>query len=157
MSKANENQQQNGKEFNVEINGQNSQQKIIYDLNKIFHLDLSYNFDLLKNLLSQIIKNQKQKDDKIEELENQLLNFRITFNESIGNPDVVKKLKETKPKMSFLLKGKEFPNTSVLNNTIRQPPNNIALEQSPKYDPIINQIIVSNIKTLIINNIYSKK
>ena len=48
MSKPNENQQQNGNEFNVELNGQNSQQKIIYDLNKIFHLDLSYNFDLLK-------------------------------------------------------------------------------------------------------------
>ena len=26
------------------------------DLNKIFHIDLSYNFDLLKDLLSTIIK-----------------------------------------------------------------------------------------------------
>jgi len=145
MSTLNETQQQNVNAFNVEINGQNSQQKLIFDLNKIFHLDLSYNFDLLKNLLSEIIKNQKQKDDKIEQLENQLLNFKITFNESMGNPEVVKKLKETKPKMSSLLKEKEFPNTSVLNNKIRPPPNNIVLEPSPKYDPIINQIIVSNI------------
>ena len=148
MSKPNENQIQNGNEFNVELNGKNSQQKIIFDLNKIFHLDLSYNFDLLKNLLSEIIKNQKEKDNKIEDLENQLLNFKITFNESMGNPEIVKKLKENTPKMSLLLKGKEFPNTSVLNKKIRPPPNNVVLEQNPKYDPIINQIIVRNINII---------
>jgi hypothetical protein len=98
--------------------------------------------------LSEIIKNQKEKDNKIEDLENQLLNFKITFNESMGNPEIVKKLKENKPKMSSLLKGKEFPNTSVLNNKIRPPPNNVVLEQNPKYDPIINQIIVRNINII---------
>ena len=63
--------------FNVEL-GENKQ---IFDLNKIFHIDLSYNFDLLKNLLSTLIKNQKLKDEKITELENQILDLRIAFNE----------------------------------------------------------------------------
>ena len=110
---------ENENTFNIEVDEQSSQQKIIYDLNKIFHLDFSYNFDLLKNLLCQIIKNQKIKDDKISSLEKQLLT-------------------------SLLLKGKEFPDTSCLHNIIRPPPNNIILEPSPKNEPIINQIIVSN-------------
>ena len=136
---------ENENTFNIEVDEQSSQQKIIYDLNKIFHLDFSYNFDLLKNLLCQIIKNQKIKDDKISSLEKQLLDFKTTFDESIGDPEIAKKLREAKPKMtSLLLKGKEFPDTSCLHNVIRPPPNNIILEPSPKNEPIINQIIVSN-------------
>ena len=136
---------ENENTFNIEVDEQSSQQKITYDLNKIFHLDFSYNFDLLKNLLCQIIKNQKIKDDKISSLEKQLLDFKTTFDESIGDPEIAKKLREAKPKMtSLLLKGKEFPDTSCLHNIIRPPPNNIILEPSPKNEPIINQIIVSN-------------
>ena len=136
---------ENENTFNIEVDEQSSQQKIIYDLNKIFHLDFSYNFDLLKNLLCQIIKNQKIKDDKISSLEKQLLDFKTIFDESIGDPEIAKKLREAKPKMtSLLLKGKEFPDTSCLHNIIRPPPNNIILEPSPKNEPIINQIIVSN-------------
>jgi len=135
---------ENENTFNIEVDEQSSQQKIIYDLNKIFHLDFSYNFDLLKNLLCQIIKNQKIKDDKISSLEKQLLDFKSIFDESIGDPEIAKKLREAKPKItSLLLKGKEFPDTSCLHNVIRPPPNNIILEPSPKNDPIINQIIVS--------------
>ena len=136
---------ENENTFNIEVDEQSSQQKIIYDLNKIFHLDFSYNFDLLKNLLCQIIKNQKIKDDKISSLEKQLLDFKTTFDESIGDPEIAKKLREAKPKMtSLLLKGKEFPDASCLHNVIRPPPNNIILEPSQKNEPIINQIIVSN-------------
>ena len=135
---------ENENTFNIEVDEQSSQQKIIYDLNKIFHVDFSYNFDLLKNLLCQIIKNQKIKDDKISSLEKQLLDFKSIFDESIGDPEIAKKLREAKPKItSLLLKGKEFPDTSCLHNAIRPPPNNIILEPSPKNDPIINQIIVS--------------
>jgi len=135
---------ENENTFNIEVDEQSSQQKIIYDLNKIFHVDFSYNFDLLKNLLCQIIKNQKIKDDKISSLEKQLLDFKSIFDESIGDPEIAKKLREAKPKItSLLLKGKEFPDTSCLHNVIRPPPNNIILEPSPKNDPIINQIIVS--------------
>lgn len=135
---------ENENTFNIEVDEQSSQQKIIYDLNKIFHVDFSYNFDLLKNLLCQIIKNQKIKDDKISSLEKQLLDFKSIFDESIGDPEIAKKLREAKPKItSLLFKGKEFPDTSCLHNVIRPPPNNIILEPSPKNDPIINQIIVS--------------
>ena len=135
----------NPDEFNVEINDRNSQQKTIIDLNKIFNL--SYNFDLLKNLLFSSINNQKAKDDKIADLENQLLDFKITFNEAVGNPEIAKKLREAKPKISsLLLQGKEFPDTSCLHNLIRAPPNDIVLETSPNNDPLINKIIVSNIK-----------
>ena len=137
--------QENEKEFNVELNSKNSQNKTIIDLNKIFHIDLSYNFDLLKNLLSTIIQNQKLKDDKILDLESQLIDFKTLFNEALKDPENLKKLQDNKSKISsLLLKGKEFPDTSCLHNIIRPPPNNVNLETSPKNDPIVNQIIVSN-------------
>ena len=138
-----ENVNETKNEFNVELNGDHNQQKTIIDLNKIFHIDLSYNFDLLKNLLSTIIKNQKTKDDKILDLENQLLNFKILLNDTLKDPEASKRLLESKSKISsLLLKGKEFPDTSCLNYVISRP-RDISLEPSPKNEPIINQIIVS--------------
>ena len=41
------------------------------DLNQIFHLNLSYNFDLLKTVLDGILKNQKSQQQEIEDLKNQ--------------------------------------------------------------------------------------
>ena len=70
--------------FNIEIGDKSTDEKQIYDLNEIFHIDLSYNFDLLKNLLSSIIKNQKLKDDRITELENQILDLRIAYNDGVS-------------------------------------------------------------------------
>lgn len=133
------------KSFNVELNETNSQQKTTIDLNKIFHIDLSYNFDLLKDLLSTLIRNQKLKDDKILDLETKLLDFKLLLNESLKDPETVKKLQQSKTKIStLLLKDKEFPNTSCLNYVISPPPNHINIEPSPKNDPVVNQIIVSN-------------
>jgi hypothetical protein len=40
-----------------------------FDLNKIFHL--SYNFDLLKNVLGKIITEQKKTKDDINKLQNE--------------------------------------------------------------------------------------
>ena len=140
-----ENVKKNEKEYNVEVNEKNTQHKTIFDLNKIFHIDLSYNFDLLKDLLSKIITNQQLKDDKILDLESQLIDFKNLFNESLKEPETLQKLQENKSKINALfLKGKEFPNTSCLLDVIRPPPNNIVLETSPKNDPTVNQIIVSN-------------
>ena len=145
MSTPQEKEKESEKEFNVEVNEKNSQHKAIFDLNKIFHIDLSYNFDLLKDLLSKIITNQQLKDDKILDLESQLIDFKMLFNESLKDPETLKKLQENKSKINALfLKGKEFPNTSCLHDIIRPPPNNIVLETSPKNDPTVNQIIVSN-------------
>ena len=41
------------------------------DLNQIFHLNLSYNFDLLKTVLDGILKTQKSQQQEIEDLKNQ--------------------------------------------------------------------------------------
>ena len=143
------------KPFNVELNENNTQEKTTIDLNKIFHIDLSYNFDLLKDLLSTIIKNQKLKDDKILDLENQIIDFKALFNEITQDPEKTKKLQESRSKAStLLLKGKEFPNVSCLHYLISPPPNDIILEPSSKNDPIINQIIVSNILFICIIIIY---
>ena len=133
------------KAFNVELNVNNTQAKTTIDLNKIFHIDLSYNFDLLKDLLSTIIRNQKLKDDKILDLESQIIDFRTLFYEITQDPEKTKKLQEAKSRAStILLKGKEFPNVSCLHYLISPPLNDIALEPSPKNDPIVNQLIVSN-------------
>ena len=50
------------KEHNVEffisnIGGKDSSEVI--DLNKMFQMNFSYNFDLLKNLIEALLKNQK--------------------------------------------------------------------------------------------------
>ena len=68
----------------------------IIDLNKIFQMNFSYNFDLLKNLIEALMKNQKnfqeelkEKTLKINDLENQILaltsqeNKEISFNKTI--------------------------------------------------------------------------
>ena len=140
------------KEFNIEVDSQNT----TYDLNKIFHIDLSYNFDLLKDLLSTIIKNQKLKDDKILDLENQLIEFKNYFNESLKDPESIKKIQESKTKVSTLLL-KEIPNTSCLHYVIRPPPNHIVLETNSKNDPVVNQIIVSLIIFTYNNNLIIEK
>ena len=143
--------------FNVELNENNSQ-TTTFDLNKIFHIDLSYNFDLLKDLLSTIIKNQKLKDDKILDLQNQILDFKALFNEISQDPEKTKKLQESRSRASTLiLKGKEFPNVSCLHYLISPPPNDIILEPSSKNDPIINQIIVSIILFIYIIKIFFYK
>jgi hypothetical protein len=143
-------EKENKDEFNVEVNEKDSQQKTIIDLNKIFHIDLSYNFDLLKNLLSTIITNQKSKDDKILDLESQILNLKILLGDTLNEPESTKKFQDTKTKLSsFLYRGKDFPDTTCLSYIIT-PPKNISLETSPKNDPLINQIIVSSNNILII-------
>ena len=68
-------------EHNVEFQttNQEGEETIeIYDLNKMFQLNFSYNFDLLKNLMEAIMKNQqtiqndlKTKHTKILDLETQ--------------------------------------------------------------------------------------
>jgi hypothetical protein len=139
---------QSGKndKFNVEIGDKASDDKQIFDLNEIFHIDLSYNFDLLKNLLSTIIKNQKLKDDKLTELENQLLDLRIAFNESPNKIDPNKidpnKMQTgKKEKKEKKLEG-SFESES-LKYVLKPPKKEPVLEESDQYQPIVNNIIVS--------------
>ena len=124
--------------FNVEIGDKGTDDKQIFDLNEIFHIDLSYNFDLLKNLLSTIIKNQKLKDDKLTELENQLLDLRIAFNES---PNKIDPNKIQSGKKEKKLEG-SFESES-LKYVLKPPKKEPVLEESDQYQPIVNNIIVS--------------
>ena len=134
--------------FNIEL-GDNKQ---IFDLNQIFHIDLSYNFDLLKNLLSTIIKNQKIKDQKIAELENQILDLKIAFNE-----DANKNKEKRKSRKSILLPIQETETKLDLNTDnwsvqLKPPRNDPVLEISEENDPVVNNIIVSIINIILINS-----
>ena len=131
---------QSGKndKFNVEIGDKASNDKQIFDLNEIFHIDLSYNFDLLKNLLSTIIKNQKLKDDKLTELENQILDLRIALNQ---DPNKIQSGKKDQTPDKEKEKG-NYDDQS-LKFVLKPPKKEPELEESEKYQPIVNKIIVS--------------
>ena len=131
---------QSGKndKFNVEIGDKTSDDKQIFDLNEIFHIDLSYNFDLLKNLLSTIIKNQKLKDDKLTELENQILDLRIALNQ---DPNKIQSGKKDQTPDKEKEKG-NYDDQS-LKFVLKPPKKEPELEESAKYQPIVNNIIVS--------------
>ena len=152
---------QSGKndKFNVEIGDKASDDKQIFDLNEIFHIDLSYNFDLLKNLLSTIIKNQKIKDQKIAELENQILDLKIAFNED-ANKNKEKNRKKTilrialnqDPNKIQSAKKDQTPDKEKekgnyddqsLKFVLKPPKKEPELEESEQYQPIVNNIIVS--------------
>ena len=138
----------NESSYNVELDDKNSDKKQIFDLNEIFHIDLSYNFDLLKNLLSTIIKNQKLKDEKILDLENQLLDLRIAFNEELNNKSEPTKKIEIRPKSPLKKKEEniEIENTENITHDLKPPKISLKLEISDKNEPIVNSIIVSKIK-----------
>ena len=133
---------QSGKndKFNVEIGDKTSDDKQIFDLNEIFHIDLSYNFDLLKNLLSTIIKNQKLKDDKLTELENQILDLRIALNQ---DPNKIQSAKKDQKSDQAKDKIEGNYDDQSLKFVLKPPKKEPELEESEKYQPIVNNIIVS--------------
>ena len=142
-------------EYNVEFQttNQEGEDKIeMFDLNKIFQF--SYNFDILKNLVEALIKNQqniqkqlKSKQAKILDLEAQFLDLKILLDsgnfqtkEKEVKPQSKKSQQtlssfDTNPKLLSVIKGN--------NDILRSPPNDIKLEVSIGHDDIINQIIVS--------------
>ena len=133
---------QSGKndKFNVEIGDKTSDDKQIFDLNEIFHIDLSYNFDLLKNLLSTIIKNQKLKDDKLTELENQILDLRIALNQ---DPNKIQSAKKDQKSDQAKDKIEGNYDDQSLKFVLKPPKKEPELEESERYQPIVNNIIVS--------------
>ena len=138
-------EQKEKNEYNIEINSQETHQKTIFDLNKIFHIDLSYNFDLLKNLLLTIIQNQKLRDDKISNLEKKFIDFKNSVQKTIEEKDKLEVFKpdEMKYEMSSFLSEED-----ALQKKIRPPPNQIHIEESQKNDPVLNLVIVSYIKII---------
>ena len=133
---------QSGKndKFNVEIGDKASDDKQIFDLNEIFHIDLSYNFDLLKNLLSTIIKNQRLKDDKLTELENQILDLRIALNQ---DPNKIQSAKKDQKSDQAKDKIEGNYDDQSLKFVLKPPKKEPELEESEQYQPIVNNIIVS--------------
>ena len=122
----------------------------IYDLNKIFQF--SYNFDILKNIMEALMKNQqnmskdlKSKNSKILDLQTELLDIKLlldspTNEKETSAPQIkpvnqqIQKL-DTNPKLFSVIKGNQ--------DILRPPPNDIKLEVSIGNDDNINAIIVS--------------
>ena len=85
----------------------------LLDLNKIFQVNLNYNFDSLKILLEGLINSYKNtqeelenirsynktKDTKIKDLEQKMLDLNILLNKTIGNSEEVAKLKNLKDEL----------------------------------------------------------
>ena len=153
------------KEHNVEffisnIGGKDSSEVI--DLNKMFQMNFSYNFDLLKNLIEALLKNQKnfqtelkEKTMKLVELENKLLDLQLaSSSQEIPEPS-------KKPRSSFqqleINTGAEINMSSKLlsvikgdSNAIKFPPKDIQLEESTANDEKTNNLIVSILNIIII-------
>jgi len=94
----------------------NNQNEIpIFDLNQIFKINFSYNFDLLKGLLESLIKNQqetqkdllkskKESEMKINELERKIIDMKIIISDPKHIQDLEtekEKLKEKSEKMKM--------------------------------------------------------
>jgi hypothetical protein len=154
------------KEHNVEffisnIGGKDSSEVI--DLNKMFQMNFSYNFDLLKNLIEALLKNQKnfrtelkEKTMQFVELENKVLDLQLaSSNQETPSPP-------TKPRPSFqqleINTGTSINMSPKLlsvikgdSNIIKLPPNDIQLEESTANDEKMNNVIVSKLNII---NIY---
>lgn len=118
----------------------------IFDLNKIFQF--SYNFDILKNIMEALMKNQqniqkelKSKNTKILELESQLLDIKLLLDSEnvnkikVNSDNLKTETFDSNPKLFSVAKGNQ--------DILHQPPNDIKLEVSIGNDDNINQIIVS--------------
>ena len=101
----------------------------LLDLNKIFQVNLNYNFDSLKTLLEGLVASYKKteeeienlkvcnktKDKKINNLEQKMIDLNILLNNSIGDTDAVARLKDMKSKIGtdmnadFSLKIQKIP------------------------------------------------
>ena len=139
--------------FISNIEGKSSAE--IIDLNKIFEMNFSYNFDLLKNLIEALMKNQKnfqeelkEKTLKINDLENQILALTSQENKEISINKTIKQ-SISQP----IVTSREFFSSKLISlindakNIIKEPPNDIKLDESS--DEKTNKIVVS-----IIFNIY---
>ena len=78
----------------------------IFDLDKLFEFNFSYNFEILKSLLEKLILNQqesqkelikirKNHEIKINEIEKNIIDMKI----KLSNPQIVEELKKEKDKI----------------------------------------------------------
>ena len=152
---------ENPKERNVEffisnIGGKDSAE--VVDLNKIFQMNFSYNFDLLKNIMEALMKNQKifqtelkEKTDKIADLENKISELKLSPGQA--PIDTIKTQTQLEPSSYQQIEINKEPaqkmNQKFLsimksgNITIKAPPNDIVLDESSFNDEKTLMIIVS--------------
>ena len=135
--------------FISNIEGKSSAE--IIDLNKIFEMNFSYNFDLLKNLIEALMKNQKnfqeelkEKTLKINDLENQILALTSQENKEISiNKTIKQSISQPIVTSREVLSSKLISLINDAKNIIKEPPNEIKLDESKSNDDKINNIIVS--------------
>ena len=139
--------------FISNIGGKDSAEVI--DLNKMFQMNFSYNFDILKNLIEALMKNQKnfqtelkEKTSKIEELESQLLDLGI----SSGKEEISKSIKNaihSFKELSIVNQTSTMINPKLVSviksdkNMLKAPPDDIQIDEIKSNDDKINDIIVS--------------
>lgn len=152
----------------AEINEEGIENTKLFDLNKVFEMKLSYNFEMLKDLIESLINNQSkfqaelnEKNNKISDLEKQLLDFQIMLTGALGDKESLQKLENEKSKIKSQLSSTSANKTSASKaqkRGIRPPPNDVKLETSISNEDVINKIIVSKKKFYIyINFLYLKK
>ena len=87
---------------------ENNRKIPIFDLNQVFKINFSYNFDMLKSLLESLINNQletqkellnikKGSELKINELERRIIDMKI----SMSDPKYIQELEEEKGKLQI--------------------------------------------------------
>ena len=101
----------------------------LLDLNKIFQVNLNYNFDSLKLLLEGLINSYKNtqeeleniraynkvKDMKIKDLEQKMLDLNILLNKTVGNAEEAEKLKDLKDKLINQVEEEPIPIKTNVN------------------------------------------
>ena len=116
----------------------------IFDLNKIFQINLSYNFDILKSLLETLITNQvesqkellnlkKENEIKINEIERIIIDMKIAL--SNPHPKVLEELQKEKQKLqkeSLKIKNKIIKEKALENK-----------ERNEENAKILNELAVS--------------
>ena len=124
-----------------EKNGNESDEVPIFDLNKIFQLNFSYNFDLLKSLLETLIRNQqeyqkelikmkKNSEIKINEMESNIVDMKIT----LSNPKYIEELKKEKEKL-------RIESEIIKNKIIKEK--KLEMKENENNKQMINNLTVS--------------
>ena len=139
------NNNETNKDKNDKNKNENKVREIpIFDLNKIFHINLSYNFDTLKSLLETLITNQvesqkellnlkKENEIKINEIERVIVDMKIAL--SNPHPKVLEELQKEKQKL-------QKESQKIKNRIIKEK----ALENKERNEEntkILNELAVS--------------
>ena len=156
----NKNNNNNNNINNSNTNNNNSNSSVpIFDLNKIFEINFSYNFELLKSLLETLIRNQqenqkelllmkKQNEIKINEIERNIVDMKISI--SNAQPQLLMELQKEKEKLQ--LESKKIQNKvikeKVLEMKEKDEANNRILNELAKKINEINSKVTNVIPNM---------